>query len=145
MKSATRPGNRPLRYRGSVLVEGLMAVLVFSVALVALLLLLSSALRESGNAYLRSHASLLATELIERMWHGDRSLAGLQSRFADTEESEYAQWLADAKRELPGIRADALRPQLTIGADRSVTLVLHWQSPGDADAHQLVMHTRITD
>lgn len=148
MRRSARPTAAPWRRRGSVLVESLLAILVFSLGLVALLLLLSAALRESGNAHLRSQASLLAADLIERMWNGDRSLAGLRSRFVATENGEadeYAQWLSSVQRSLPGVSAARHRPQLTIDEDRSVTLLLQWQSPGEADAHQLVVHSRISD
>lgn len=135
----------PRHRRGSVLIEGLLAIIVFSTGLVALLLLLSAALRESGNAQYRSEASLLAADLIARMWTGERSLPALQSRFGRADSSEYQAWLARVQATLPGVSASRNMPQLAIATDRSVTLTLRWQPPGDADAHQLVVHTVVTD
>ena len=71
--SLRRPG-------GSVLVESLLALVVFSVGLVGLLALLAAAMLESGNASLRSEASLLAADLVARMWNGDRSSQALRRR-----------------------------------------------------------------
>lgn len=131
--------------RGSALVESLLALVVFSVGLIGLLALLSAALLESGNAAYRSEASLLAADLVARMWNGDRSPQALQERFADLEEGEYGDWLQRVQATLPGVSATANAPQLEIGADRRVTLTLRWQAPGDRRAHELVVHSVIAD
>jgi len=137
--------SRGVRRRGSVLIEGLLALVVFSVGLVALLLLLAAALRETGNAHYRTQASLLASDLIASMWIGDRTAAALQTRFADPKATEYSQWLARVQATLPGVSATRNLPALEINADRAVTLTLRWQPPGEPDAHQLVVQTVITD
>jgi type IV pilus assembly protein PilV len=131
--------------RGSALVESLLALLIFSVGLVGLLSLVSAALLESGNASLRSEASLLATDLIARMWNGDRSTQALQTRFGDPDADEYGEWLQRVQSTLPGITRTANQPQLDISADRRVTLTLRWQAPGDRRPHELVVHSVITE
>jgi type IV pilus assembly protein PilV len=70
--------------RGSALIESLLAVLVFSVGLLSLLALLTATLKESDNARYRSEASLLASELVSRMWSGERSLQALKKRFTSS-------------------------------------------------------------
>ncbi len=131
--------------RGSALIEGLLALLVFSVGLIGLLMLLSAALVESGNARYRSEASLLASDLVGRMWSGDRSAASLTARFGDTGTKEYQQWLKRVQATLPGVTTTANLPQVTIDKDRNVTITLGWKSPGETAAHQLVVATRVTD
>ena len=131
--------------RGSALIEGLLALVVFSVGLIGLLMLLSTSLVESGNARYRSEASLLASDLVARMWAGDRGAASLQSRFGDTGADEYRQWLQRVQATLPGSTTDANLPQVAIDDDRNVTISLRWQVPGEADAHRLLIATRITD
>lgn len=133
------------RPHGSALVESLLALVVFSVGLVGLLALLAGTLLESGNASLRSEASLLAADLIARMWNGDRSSQALQTRFGDPEADEYREWLQRVQSTLPGITAAANRPQLDIDADRRVTLTLRWQAPGDRRPHELVVHSMIAE
>ncbi len=145
MRPVTRIASRPAGGRGSVLVEGLLALVVFSVGLVALLLLLSAALRETGNARYRSEASLLASDLVASMWTGDRSQAALQSRFANPKSAEYSGWLARVQATLPGVSAAGNQPHLEIGPGRTVTLRLRWQPPGEPDVHQLVVQTVISD
>ena len=136
---------RSCRRRGSALIEGLLALVVFSVGLIGLLMLLSASLVESGNARYRSEASLLASDLVGRMWSGDRSATALQKRFGDTSTNDYQQWLQRVQATLPGASTTANLPQVAIDDDRNVTITLAWQAPGEANAHQLVIATRITD
>lgn len=131
--------------RGSTLIEGLLAVVVFSIGLMGLLRLLAASLIDGANAHYRSEASLLASDLVARMWTGDRSLTGLQQRFGNANNPEYRHWLQRVQTTLPGTAGTAQLPQVSIGAQRDVTISLAWQVPGEAVPHRLVIHTRITD
>ncbi len=133
------------RLRGSTLVEGLLAVVVFSVGLVGLLTLLSGAMVDGAQAQYRSEAGLLASDLVGRMWTGDRSLAGLQERFGEADAAEYLDWRRRVQAALPGVTDSANVPQVSIGAQRDVTITLGWQAPGESAPHQLLVHTRIGD
>lgn len=53
--------------RGFSLVEALVAVLVFSIGLLGAGALVTTAVRNSNNAYLRSQASFLADSVVERL------------------------------------------------------------------------------
>lgn len=137
--------SRQPRSCGSALVESLLAVVVFSVGLIGLLALLSAALLESGNAAYRSEASLLAADLIARMWNGDRSPQALQARFGNAGAAEYSDWLQRVQSTLPGVSATVNLPQLEIGADRRVTLTVRWQAAGERRPHELVVHSVIAE
>ena len=50
--------------RGSSLLEGLLAIILFSIGLLSLLMLLSATLIESSNARYRIEASLLISDLV---------------------------------------------------------------------------------
>lgn len=134
----------PSEPRGSVLIEGLLAIVVFSFGILGLVLLLSNTLRESANARYRSEASLLAADLVARAWSGDRSLAALRQRFDNPEADEYQQWQQRVQAVLPGAIGENA-PQLAISDERELTISLGWQAPGDSDAHQLRVQARITD
>lgn len=133
------------RLRGSTLVEGLLAIVVFAVGLVGLLTLLSGAMVNGANAQYRSEAGLLVSDLVGRMWTGDRSLAGLRRRFGDAQAAEYDDWRRRVQRVLPGVTDAANVPLVRIGDQRDVTITLGWQAPGEATPHQLLVHTRIGD
>jgi type IV pilus assembly protein PilV len=98
---------------GSALIESLLAVLVFSVGLLSLLALLTATLKESNNARYRSEASLLATDLVSRMWSGERSLQSLRKRFTSSAD-EYQRWLERVRSTLPGITDYQNLPELLI-------------------------------
>lgn len=132
------------RIRGSALIESLLAIFVFSVGLLALLALLTATLKESDNARYRSEASLLATDLVSRMWSGERSLQSLRQRFTPAAD-EYQRWLDRVRSTLPGIADDKNLPELLIDDERTITLTLHWQAPSDTQQHHLVVVTRLTD
>ncbi len=131
--------------RGSTLIEGLLAIVVFSVGLIGLLMLLAATLVDSANAHYRSQASLLASELVAQMWTGDRSLPALQLRFGDANAAEYRNWRQRVEATLPGVSAATNLPQVSIDAQRDVTITLAWRVPGEAGPHQLVVHTRVAD
>ncbi len=135
----------PRHAEGSSLIDALLALLLFSIGMLALLRLLSSALAESANAQYRQQASQLASALVARMWTGDRSLTALQSRFGDTQSADYQSWLAQVQARLPGTALAALEPVVTIDAQRQVTITLRWQAASDRLPHQWRVHAMISD
>jgi type IV pilus assembly protein PilV len=135
-----------IRYqRGSSLLEGLLAIILFSIGLLSLLMLLSATLIESSNARYRIEASLLINDLVSHMWIGDHSLNGLKTRYADTTSTDYQSWFTSVSNRLPGVSAKANTPQITIDNARNVTVTLRWQVPGDSTSHQMIVQTLITD
>jgi len=129
---------------GSALIESLLALLVFVVGLLSLLILLTSTLKQTDNARYRTEASLLASDLVSRMWSGDRSLDALRARF-DPVAEEYQQWLTRVQASLPGVTQDKNQPKKVIDDTRTVSLTLRWQAASDTAQHQLVVVTRLTD
>lgn len=135
-----------IRYqRGSSLLEGLLAIVLFSIGLLSLLMLLSATLIESSNARHRIEASLLISDLVSHMWIGDHSLNGLKARFADTTSKDYQSWFTSVSRRLPGVSAKINAPLITIDDMRNVIVTIRWQVPGDSTSHQMIVQTLITD
>jgi len=146
MISASSDGKRSRNNaKGSTLLEGLLAVVLFAIGLLAILRLLTVSAINSGNAQFRSEASLLASDLISRMWTGDRSIKGISDRFGNTSTDDYKDWLTTVQQRLPGVSSSTNAPTVAIGSDRTVTVTLYWQASGDRDAHQLTVQTLITD
>jgi type IV pilus assembly protein PilV len=131
--------------RGSSLLEGILAILIFSVGLISILMLLTTTLTEVGNARYRSEASLLASSLIAEMWVGDRSLVSLSNRYGSDDAQEYKNWRDLVASKLPGITATANKPVITIDSARNVNINIYWQVPGDPQSHKLIAKTVITD
>ena len=119
--------------------------MLFRSGLLSILMLLSTALVEVGNARYRSEASLLASDLIAEMWTGDRSAASLQARYTVITAADYLRWQQRVAAQLPGITAQVNQPTVSIDNNRSVTITLFWQSPGQAQKHSLLATAQITD
>jgi type IV pilus assembly protein PilV len=78
------PNTRAGRQSGVMLIEALIALLIFSVGVLGIVGLQSTAAKVSGDARYRSEAALLANELIGRMWSGDRTPDVLRAQYDNT-------------------------------------------------------------
>ena len=146
MRSKPRVTTNFLRGQGGgSLLEGLLAILIFSVGVLSLLMLLSATLVETGNARYRSEASILASDLIAQMWTGDRSLTELREKFTKSESKDYQRWLATVHARLPGTSDNTNLPTISIDNNRRVKILMRWQAPGDGKTHQLLTLATITD
>jgi type IV pilus assembly protein PilV len=150
----TRPprSRRARASRGLVLIDVLIAIVVFAVGVLAVVGLQSTATQQSSQAKYRADATMLANALLSRMWLTDRQVATLQAGFA-TGGANYNEWLNTVTDVLPG--AVDHPPQVTVdsipggaGAPDTarVTVQLRWKPPA-ADVNdppnQLVMVTQI--
>lgn len=84
MKSPSPSSSSAGSQSGVMLIEALIALLIFSLGVLGIVGLHSTAAKVSGDARYRSEAALLANELIGRMWAGDRTAATLQAAYDST-------------------------------------------------------------
>lgn len=114
--------------RGIVLIEALVAVLLFTVGVLALVGLQGAMTRNQTEAKLRGDASFLASEIVGTMW-GD---AGNVASYATASCASYArcnEWKTKVERVMPGgTVAVAVGSGATAGA---VTVTVSWTTPGD--------------
>jgi type IV pilus assembly protein PilV len=111
--SMTAPRHRPRRSRGFSLMEVLVALLVLAIGLLGLAALQAQGLRYNHDAYVRSQATSLAYDIIDRM-RANRAnatdyaidLAPLAGEPCDptlaTIEAELTCWLRNVQLALPG-------------------------------------------
>jgi type IV pilus assembly protein PilV len=136
---------------GSIMLESLIAILIFSFGILALVALLGASVKNSSSAVYRTQASLLASQLIGEMWTGDKSNAAL---IANYQGSGPEAWRGKVIQALPGVTdatagtnppgAGQNLPVITVAADNTVTITISWQAPGDTDVHKYVAVSRIT-
>ena len=116
---------------GVMLLEALIAILIFSLGVLGIVGLQASAVKASRDAKYRTDAGLLANELIGEMWSGDRSpikgadgLTALQRNFQGdcndalacshvVDRGQYLLWRARVRATLPG--ADTNDPFVYVG------------------------------
>lgn len=134
-----------------MLLEALIAILIFSLGVIAIVQLQAVAVKQSTDAEFRSTAALLASDLVSRMWSGDRTQLKLQEQFGQPDAPGYAAWFRTVQASgLPNITQADHMPKVDIaqadglpaGASQ-VTITLSWQMPGeqkdpDAKRHEYV-------
>lgn len=131
-----------------MLLEGLIAVLIFSVGILAIVGMQAAAVKAVGDAKYRSDASILANELIGRMWASDRTIATMQTNFSSPDGASYRVWRDRVQATLPGISAgSALLPNVAIDNAGSVTVTIFWKAPNEpagdtAHSHIVVAQVR---
>jgi len=123
---------KPIHHQsGIVLLEALLAILVFSLGVLALVGLQATAIKQSTDARYRSEAALLANDVISQMWVSNRTTAILQTNF-NTGGTAYNTWLARVVSTLPGVVANsATAPTIAIDAQGIATVTLFWRAPNE--------------
>lgn len=146
-KTLSRPRRlNPTRRQteGFVLLEALVALLIFSIGVLGLIGLQATSIKQASAAEYRSIATLQANDLISRMWVSDKSTAPLTAMFASSVAGTgYTNWKSDWADALPGAKDNL--PTVTVtsvsggGAtpvsSSQVTVIVYWQAPSDTTAH----------
>lgn len=110
--------NRSVKQKGSVLLEALIAVLIFSLGILALVGLQAAMIKNTGAAKYRADASYIAQKRIGEMWADPSNLAS------------YVEAGTDISAMIPGGRRNVTATanpgeyQVTVG----------WTAPGEAPA-----------
>lgn len=125
---------------GFSLIEGLVAILIFSFGILALVSMQATSIQQSSGAKYRSEASLLANDLIGQMWVSDRTAATLQTNF-NTGGASYNAWLANVQATLPTAAASA--PTVAVSAAGVATINLFWKAPNEEPAAPAHRYTTV--
>lgn len=144
--------------RGVSLIEALVAIVVFSIGVLALAGMYSTAIKLGADAKLRGDAAYLANQIIGHMWVDRADLADYQlnntatldatcSGFTATSKTGSGQgvanlntWLGDSTKKgsvlgtLPGAKAQV---RVETGTN-AVTVILCWKAPQDTETHRFI-------
>jgi len=130
--------------RGFSLVESMVALLIFAAGVLGIARLQSAAVQQTSTSAFRTTASLLAKNLVSRMWLADRTPATLQANFQNSPAGAgYTAWMATVTASgLPAARATvAIDSPLGPGTAPRVTIQVFWKAPGDSAEH---IYTEVT-
>jgi len=122
--------------RGVMLIEALIAILIFSIGILGIIGLQATAVQQSTDAKNRAEAAYLADQLMGQMWTDSRSVANLQAKYQSCGSgcTGFWTWYGNVKNTLPGV-ADSIadtQPQVTVDGQGVVTITLYWRSTGEA-------------
>lgn len=132
---------------GFVLLDALVAVLIFSFGILGIVALQASATKLGADAKYRTDAALLADRLIADMWGAVPSTIATDYI---TDGSAYNTWrdnLVDCAKAkvvtncLPGVTANP--PTVVVGDNNLVTITVKWQAPQETTPHQYVTISQI--
>lgn len=157
MKTATgNRGSAPGLHAeaGFVLLDALIAILIFSVGVLGMVAMQGAAVKLAGDAKYRSDAAMLVDQVIAQMWGSDLTtvgpLATAYAGAAGTGGARYTAWTATldcasvtaSTSCLPGVAANP--PSIEVSGTNVVTVTIYWKSPNDTGAHNYVSSTQLT-
>lgn len=120
--------------QGSVLLEGLIAILIFSMGILAVVGLQAAAIKTVADSQYRLEASFLANQLIAQMWTDSANIAN----YALPGGAAAEDWEDEVKATLPGAANNL--PTVNVVGDAAsgytVTMQLNWQTPAENSAHK---------
>lgn len=130
--------------RGSVVLEALISILIFSIGILAIVGLQAASITNSAAAKYRTEASQLANRIIGEMWVADKSTAALQTNFNSPAGAGYTAWANAVAQTLPGVSGvPANAPTVAVDANNEATVTVYWQAPDESVSHNYVAIARI--
>ena len=130
----------PRGQAGVMLLEALIAILIFSLGILALVALQATSIKLTGDAKYRTDATLLANRLIGQMWvsalNPVTDTDAFRAAFATAGGAQYDAWLGEVSgtEGLPGVVGAgagvvSTLPTVTVDAAGVVVVTLFWRTP----------------
>lgn len=146
-----RPPSTRSSQKGSMVVETVIAILLFSIGILTLIGLQATAIKVSAESKNRSEAAFLGNQVIAQMWVDAGNMASYAHNPTGslctpsggaTTHSPAVAWLNTVNAALPGATSD--RQQVIVDSTtRTVTVSVCWQYPGEARPHSYVARAQI--
>jgi type IV pilus assembly protein PilV len=142
MSTIKRARNRRVSFRahgerGSILIEALVAMLIFLLGILGLIGLQSAMTREQTESKVRTEAAFLADEVVSRMW-GDLTNVAAYSGGGCAGQTQCREWMIKVAQVLPaGVGA-----VLVDSSTGDVEVTITWKV-ANGQAHKYVTHTTV--
>jgi type IV pilus assembly protein PilV len=127
--------------RGASLLEGMVAILIFSIGILGLMTLYAASIKNTTDAQYRSEASYLVNSVIGKMRLHDQGT--VTTDFASPNGAQYTQWIADiaaANATLPGM--DTNPPTIDF-VGRQATVWVFWKARSDGALRRHMVETQL--
>ncbi len=132
--------------QGSAILEALIAILIFSIGILAIIGLQAASVSNTAAAKYRTDASLLANQVIGQMWVSDN--ANLAADFAGSQGSggaKYLAWVGSVEATLPGPTNSPLNEPTISFAGNTATVTVFWRQASESSRHQYVATAMINN
>lgn len=126
---------------GVVLLEVLVAVLIFSIGLLGIIGMQAASVSAVSDAKYRSEAALVANQIIARIWADQANIDAYQTAgpvLLSGGESPLAD-LEGTKEVVIGLPPASPAPQM-----RTVAVTIRWQAPGSSVERRYVTETQVS-
>lgn len=145
--SFNRQTDNAASQQGIMLLEALLAILIFSIGVLAVVGMQAAAVKSVADAKYRADAAFLANQVIGEMWI-NRTNLGSYAYSGGTPPSQLTTWANKVAATLPGVSNTVNNPTIAIGASNSVTVTIRWQPPKpgsnvSSNTHNYVVVTSI--
>lgn len=124
------------RQQGFLLLDGLIAILIFSMGILALVGMQATSIKHVSDAKFRVDASYLANQVIGQMWVDDN--AALASNYNSPSGTRYVAWRTEVQSALPGASVVANYPTIAVDANNVATVTVYWQPSPASPVHNFV-------
>ncbi|HIV73170.1 MAG TPA: type IV pilus modification protein PilV [Candidatus Aquabacterium excrementipullorum] len=127
-----------------MLLEVLVALLIFAIGVLGLVSMQSTAVRQSSDAQYRTIAAIQAQNLISQMWMSKRTVGVLSANYASG-GAGYTAWYNVLKTSgLPQVTD--YPPTVTFATGSNLaTITVFWKAPGDTDKHQYIALAQVAE
>lgn len=125
----------PRRQGGFLLIEAMIAILIFSLGIVALMGLQSIAISDSVHGKYRTDASYLANGIVAQMMADRTNMANYADGASPT--TRRTEWDAEVAAALPNGSTS-----ITISGS-GVTVVVSWRNPNETDSHNFTTFAQV--
>ena len=124
--------------KGSILIEGLISIIIFSIGVLALVGMQSVAIKNASQAQYRNEAGSLAGQIINQMMVDQNNLSSYAGSSGGNASREA--WETEVQRLLPNATATITYVDTT-ETPRLATVTLTWRAPDEATdvQHQYVI------
>jgi type IV pilus assembly protein PilV len=126
-KPAIRPPS-PASQSGVMLIEALVAILLFTLGIIAVMGLQANSVLQVGQAKYRTDASYLANQIISDMWVDQGNIPN----YLTAGSTQRAAWDNQVARTLPAGSGTITR------AGTVITVTVNWKQPEDVVTHKYV-------
>jgi type IV pilus assembly protein PilV len=121
---------------GVMLLEALLAMLIFSIGILAIVGMQATALQDLGEAKYRSDASFLANQVVADMWSNSSKIADYQYGGGGVPPQVIEAWVDSVQAKLPG--ASNFPPIIDVVHNAAtnmytVTVTVRWQQSRDSE------------
>lgn len=125
---------------GIMLLEALLAILIFSIGVLAVIGMQTASIKAVSDAKYRADAAFLANQVIGEMWL-DRPNLGSYAYSSGTPPSSITAWVNKVQATLPGAATN--NPTIVIGANNLVTVTVRWQPPRTGSNQAANIHNHV--